>query len=35
VEPFVLRDGYLDLPAGPGLGIERTEDIAVRTAGGR
>jgi galactonate dehydratase len=23
--PFVLRDGYLDLPAGPGLGIELDE----------
>jgi galactonate dehydratase len=25
-KPFVLRDGYLDLPAGPGLGIELDEN---------
>ena len=25
-KPFVLRDGYLDLPDGPGLGIELDED---------
>jgi galactonate dehydratase len=24
-KPFVLRDGYLDLPTGPGLGIELDE----------
>jgi galactonate dehydratase len=21
-EPFTVRDGYLDLPTGPGLGVE-------------
>jgi galactonate dehydratase len=25
-EPFVLRDGYLDVPTGPGLGIELDEE---------
>ncbi len=25
-QPFKVRDGYLDLPAGPGLGIELDED---------
>jgi galactonate dehydratase len=25
-KPFTLRDGYLDLPTGPGLGIELDED---------
>jgi galactonate dehydratase len=25
-KPFVLRDGYLDLPAGPGLGVELDEN---------
>jgi galactonate dehydratase len=24
-KPFVVRDGYLDLPTGPGLGIELDE----------
>ena len=27
-QPFVLRDGYIDLPTGPGLGIE-LDDAAV------
>ena len=25
-QPFTLRDGYLDLPTGPGLGIELDEE---------
>src|SRR5262249_53334505 len=25
-KPFVLKDGYLDLPTGPGLGVELDED---------
>jgi galactonate dehydratase len=25
-EPFVLKDGFLDLPPGPGLGIELDEE---------
>jgi galactonate dehydratase len=25
-QPFVVRDGYVDLPQGPGLGIELDED---------
>ena len=26
VKPFVAKDGYIDLPTGPGLGIEPDED---------
>ena len=26
-EPFVLRDGRLAVPAGPGLGVELNEDV--------
>lgn len=25
-EPFEVRDGYIDLPTGPGLGVELDED---------
>lgn len=25
-QPFVVKDGYVDLPQGPGLGIELDED---------
>jgi galactonate dehydratase len=31
--PFVLRDGYLDLPTGPGLGIELDEDALADKIG--
>jgi O-succinylbenzoate synthase len=33
-EPFVLRDGHLDVPTGPGLGVEPYADVlrAVTTA---
>src|SRR5262245_46905123 len=31
--PFVLRDGYLDLPTGPGLGIELDEDAMAEKIG--
>lgn len=29
-QPFVVRDGYLDLPTGPGLGIELDENAIAR-----
>jgi galactonate dehydratase len=32
-EPFRVRDGYLDLPAGPGLGIELDEDALAGKIG--
>ncbi len=32
-EPFVVRDGYIDLPAKPGLGIELDEEALVKQAG--
>jgi galactonate dehydratase len=32
-KPFVLRDGYLDLPAGPGLGIELDENALAAKIG--
>jgi galactonate dehydratase len=25
-QPFVVKDGYLDIPTGPGLGIEVDEE---------
>jgi galactonate dehydratase len=28
-QPFVVRDGYLDLPTGPGLGVELDENALV------
>jgi galactonate dehydratase len=31
--PFVVRDGYLDLPAGPGLGIELDENALAGKIG--
>jgi galactonate dehydratase len=31
--PFVVRDGYLDLPTGPGLGIELDEDAVANKIG--
>jgi len=31
--PFVVRNGYLDLPAGPGLGIELDEDALADKIG--
>lgn len=31
--PFVLRNGYLDLPTGPGLGIELDEDAVAEKTG--
>lgn len=31
--PFVVREGYLDLPAGPGLGIELDEDAVAEQIG--
>lgn len=33
LNPFTLRDGYLELPAGPGLGIEVNEDALRDRAG--
>src|SRR6516225_3477225 len=32
-KPFVVRDGYLDLPTGPGLGIELDEDALAGKLG--
>jgi len=32
-KPFALRDGYLDLPTGPGLGIELDEDAMADKIG--
>jgi galactonate dehydratase len=32
-KPFVLRDGYLDLPTGPGLGIELDENALADKIG--
>jgi O-succinylbenzoate synthase len=26
-EPFVLRDGMLDVPTGPGIGVEPRRDV--------
>lgn len=31
--PFTLRDGYLDLPTGPGLGIELDDDAVAEKIG--
>jgi galactonate dehydratase len=31
--PFTLRDGYLDLPTGPGLGIELDDDFVAEKLG--
>jgi galactonate dehydratase len=31
--PFTLRDGYLDLPTGPGLGIELDDDAVAEKKG--
>ncbi|HVX13787.1 MAG TPA: galactonate dehydratase [Pirellulales bacterium] len=31
--PFTLRDGYLDLPTGPGLGIELDDDAVAEKLG--
>ena len=31
--PFVVRDGYLDLPTGPGLGVELDEDALADRLG--
>jgi galactonate dehydratase len=33
--PFVVRKGYIDLPTGPGLGIELDEDAVARRIGHR
>jgi galactonate dehydratase len=33
VEPFTFRDGYLDLPTGPGLGIELDEEALASQIG--
>lgn len=30
--PFVIRDGYIDLPTGPGLGIEVDEQVVAERA---
>jgi galactonate dehydratase len=30
VDPFVVKDGYIDLPTGPGLGLELREDVIAR-----
>jgi galactonate dehydratase len=30
VQPFVVRDGSIDLPTGPGLGLELREDVMAR-----
>ena len=32
-KPFTVRDGYLDLPTGPGLGIELDEDLMADKIG--
>jgi galactonate dehydratase len=32
-KPFLVRDGYLDLPTGPGLGIELDEDAVASKIG--
>lgn len=32
-KPFTVRDGYLDLPTGPGLGIELDEDALANKIG--
>ena len=32
-QPFTVRDGYLDLPTGPGLGIELDEDALAEKLG--
>jgi galactonate dehydratase len=32
-QPFVVRDGYLDLPTGPGLGIELDEQAVAEKVG--
>jgi D-galactarolactone cycloisomerase len=29
-DPFVLRDGYISLPSGPGLGVEVDESVLRR-----
>jgi galactonate dehydratase len=30
VQPFVVKDGYIDLPTGPGLGLGLREDVMAR-----
>lgn len=30
VQPFIVTDGYIDLPSGPGLGLELREDVMAR-----
>src|SRR5262249_36774060 len=32
-KPFVLRQGYLDLPTGPGLGIELDDNAVAKKVG--
>jgi galactonate dehydratase len=32
-QPFVVRDGYIDVPTGPGLGIEIDEDALADKIG--
>ena len=32
-EPFVVKDGYVDLPLNPGLGIELDEQAVASKAG--
>jgi len=29
-KPFVLKDGYIDIPQGPGLGIELNEEECLK-----
>jgi galactonate dehydratase len=30
VQPFVVKDGFIDLPTGPGLGLQLREDVMAR-----
>ncbi len=30
VQPFIVNGGYIDLPTGPGLGLELREDVMAR-----
>ncbi|HAB10085.1 MAG TPA: galactonate dehydratase, partial [Planctomycetaceae bacterium] len=32
-QPFKVRDGYIDLPGGPGLGVELDEDALKEKIG--
>ena len=34
-KPFVVKGGYVDLPTGPGLGIELDEDAVAARVGHR